>query len=1022
MGLSADSSEPGASVGPNSLLLVSVAFLLLATGASQPVHAATQVAQPVQIGLVNGGPTATITLSGCNVSPGTVTSGGSAQTVMADESCAISAMLPSGMNNRYQSASGSSSLTINTCAAPGPCATYSATLYYQLQNTYQAAASAQASFDTGMTWAVTGTVLGASSAAVCTISSTAAATDSCSGWADYNSAVSFPAQSSSPPANSRWQGAGALTFTDTTGGNTHSVNYYKQWRNTFRAVANAQSAFDAGLSAAVTANSLGASATICTISPIVGQGSGSCAGYSDNGAVATLPGAMAGAAADTRWVCGLCTTPSLVAGGQTLNVNYYKQVSEQFAYSISDSSALPSSAVLTCQQLGASASCASLSKVGATYWLDFGSSWSATNPVGGATERWSSQSATGTAAAGGQTTIAYYHQYSLSVGYTVVGGGSPPVPTVTYLLYGGSTSAAVTVTGSSFWMDSGQSFTVAATSLVGAGERWASPITSYPVSRAGSVTITLYHQYGLTLSYAVVGGGTGYAPPTLTYSPFGASASVAFPQSPTLFWSDAGSSWAATNPLPGSGPSERWETIQNAGGAATSSLTSVLSYYHQYPVVFVYSVIGGGTGYGSPSVDFSEFGVRVSGTQGWADAGSAYSFANPLPGSSSTERWYSGDSVGSISATSPVNATYYHQYAFLLGYSVIGGGGYGDPSLNSSYLGTFALQRLSIPQATYWLDSGSKWSVGSLLAGSDSTQRWSTNQASSGAVLSSVTNSFVYYQQFLSAFAYSVVGGGSPKAPLLTYTSYGQVVRVALSTPSNSFWIDSASRWEMPLLLPGSTHEERWITNSFATGTVAGPLSEDLAYIHQYYLDSRSNSVSGGSFADVTQWYSVGTRVTLNATASGGWRFIYWKGAGSGSYNGTQPVPSISVDGPANETAIFYAGLTLHPDANGYLTYSFGSVSGNASAGSERTVYLPPGTNVSLKATPGSFAYIFAAWAGDAKGGDPRISLVVLRPQSVSASFVLDYQDISVVAVAIPVVVILSTYILAVRRWPRGHG
>jgi hypothetical protein len=614
--------------------------------------------------------------------------------------------------------------------------------------------------------------------------------------------------------------------------------------------------------------------------------------------------------------------------------------------------------------------------------------------------------------------LSYYHQYSVSFGYSIVGGGSPPAPTTTYLSYGSSTSATITETGSSFWMDSGQSINISASFQVGVGERWISPVTSYPVSEATSITVTLYHQFALTFSYAVVGGGSGYSPPTLTYSTFGASTSVDLPQSPMAFWSDAGSSWAATNPLPGSSASERWETDQITSGTSLSPLASALSYYHQYPVVFAYSVTGGGTGYGNPSINFTQFGAKVSGIQGWADAGSAYSFTNPLPGSSSAERWYSGDSVGSIFVASSVNATYYHQYAFLLKYLVLGGGEYSSPLLNSSFLGTQISPSLSTSQVTYWLDSGSMWSVDSLLAGSNSTQRWTTNQASDGTVGSPVTEGFVYYRQFLSTFAYTVAGGGSPKTPLLTYISYGQPASVALSSQPESFWADSASQWVMPTLLPGSTHEERWIANSSATGKVAGPLTEDLVYVHQYYIDLLSNSVVGGSIRNVTQWYDVGARVTLNATASNGWRFMYWKGTGPGSYNGTEPAPLISVQSAANETAIFYAGLTLHPASNGFLTYSFGSTSGNVSAGSERTLYVPPGTNVTLKATPESFAYIFAGWGENAKGSAPETSLVVFGPQSASANFILDYADISVIAIAIPLIVVLSTYILAVRRWP----
>ena len=56
-----------------------------------------------------------------------------------------------------------------------------------------------------------GTVRGYGSSTVCTISSTAAATDSCSGYADYDLGVTVPQAASSPPANTRWRSSAACT-------------------------------------------------------------------------------------------------------------------------------------------------------------------------------------------------------------------------------------------------------------------------------------------------------------------------------------------------------------------------------------------------------------------------------------------------------------------------------------------------------------------------------------------------------------------------------------------------------------------------------------------------------------------------------------------------------------------------------------------------------------------------------------------------------------------------------------------
>ena len=120
---------------------------------------------------------------------------------------------------------GTSSWTDTTAAN-----THTGTYYKQLDNTYQETANSQSTFDTSMSWVVTGTVGGVGSTTVCTISSTAAATDSCSGYADYDLGVTIPQAVTSPPSGTRWQSSAACTFTQTTGGNTNNCNSYKQTR------------------------------------------------------------------------------------------------------------------------------------------------------------------------------------------------------------------------------------------------------------------------------------------------------------------------------------------------------------------------------------------------------------------------------------------------------------------------------------------------------------------------------------------------------------------------------------------------------------------------------------------------------------------------------------------------------------------------------------------------------------------------------------------------------------------------
>jgi hypothetical protein len=88
-------------------------------------------------------------------------------------------------------------------------------------------------WDSGLSLAVTGTYLGTASSTICSIfptsGSTAAA--SCTGYSDYNAAVTFARfLSSAGTSNLQWENAAraaSSTTVLTTGGSIYNVNYYK---------------------------------------------------------------------------------------------------------------------------------------------------------------------------------------------------------------------------------------------------------------------------------------------------------------------------------------------------------------------------------------------------------------------------------------------------------------------------------------------------------------------------------------------------------------------------------------------------------------------------------------------------------------------------------------------------------------------------------------------------------------------------------------------------------------------------
>ena len=206
--------------------------------------------------------------------------------------------------------------------------------YEEVQNTYAANANTPTTFSGSIAFVITGTFDGVSSSTICTISvpgSPSSGSYSCSGYTDYNTATSFPAFSTSNPSNVRWYASGTTSFTDTTGGNTHTVQYLEQIQNTFQETAHAQTDFDTSMSWTVTGTVQGVGgSTVCTISSTAAA-TDSCAGYSDYNLIVTIPQAASSPPANMRWQSSAACTFTPTTGGNTENCNSYKQLDNTYA-------------------------------------------------------------------------------------------------------------------------------------------------------------------------------------------------------------------------------------------------------------------------------------------------------------------------------------------------------------------------------------------------------------------------------------------------------------------------------------------------------------------------------------------------------------------------------------------------------------------------------------------------------------------------------------------------------------------
>ncbi len=167
------------------------------------------------------------------------------------------------------------------------------------------------------------------------------------------------------------------------------------------------------------------------------------------------------------------------------------------------------------------------------------------------------------------------------------------------------------------WYDSGTNVYVVLNNVWGVLDGSRSNLVSYTVdttttmvSRSGSGTVSVpaimmsaahsvsdaaQTQYQLTLSYSVSDGGSGYSAPSFTANQFGSLYGQTLTTSAAGYWFDAGSSWTETNPLGGSGGTERWQTNQAVSGSVSSAQTLAFVYYHQYQVTFAVSPSGSGS-------------------------------------------------------------------------------------------------------------------------------------------------------------------------------------------------------------------------------------------------------------------------------------------------------------------------------------------------------------------------------------------------------------------------------------------
>jgi uncharacterized repeat protein (TIGR02543 family) len=305
-----------------------------------------------------------------------------------------------------------------------------------------------------------------------------------------------------------------------------------------------------------------------------------------------------------------------------------------------------------------------------------------------------------------------------------------------------------------------------------------SPSNNILMDGPKTATATWQTQYKISASYSTSDSSTPTAGVTLSGTAAGSPSSTTLTTTPQTVWLDAGTNWSVNNPITAGSGVARWDAASGTSGTVTGAITIAPAYYHQYLVVFQYTVSGGGSPT-APTSYYTQFGGALTksaatntSVSDWVDAGTAVSYTNPLGGSGVSERWQTnlavvgGESAVAASVgsgTSPINPTYYHQYTFTLQYHVIDtpAGSPTAPTFASTAFGAAYAPSLTGTATPYWVDNGATWTVTNPLAGSNSTEFWNTAQKVRGTASAAATTVFTYYHQYSVTFTTSGLPSGT---------------------------------------------------------------------------------------------------------------------------------------------------------------------------------------------------------------------------------------------------------------------
>ena len=291
-------------------------------------------------------------------------------------------------------------------------------------------------------------------------------------------------------------------------------------------------------------------------------------------------------------------------------------------------------------------------------------------------------------------TYVYFDLQAQTINYGVSGGGNPVAPTLEYSTAPSSPTSSDEATPATvnpipliggtpsdveIWSIAGTVdvfSSVIYTNPASGSEEWQGvPSCSYlgssigcgsyvsdgevgPFSNGGiEITIEYYNDYAIYFSYEVIGSGTGYTAPTLTYDTgYGIESTLELTTSSQEVYAYAGSIWSVPATLEGSGSSEQWACTFQCSGTVSSADQDVIitaQYTNEFLVTFEAAGYYGCSGSGYPPLSSTntciDFGPNIS-PYGptWVPAGEPFTVSTDVTKGSAFIGWTTCASFNAI--------------------------------------------------------------------------------------------------------------------------------------------------------------------------------------------------------------------------------------------------------------------------------------------------------------------------------------------------------------------------------------